>query len=214
MDAGEECALTVTDVCINGYFWYCTVMNDKNLIWTEEASRTVFDCRIFSIRESACRSPDNELRTYTVIDASDWAVTIPLMDGASGRQFVMVRQWRHGARELSLEFPGGVFEPLENPEQAAARELQEETGYKPRKIKKIGEMSPNPAIMSNRIHFFLAEGLVDTGKQKLDTDEFLETVLVDVDEVIKNMGRPPFVHALMSAALLLYLQNPALPVKR
>jgi 8-oxo-dGTP pyrophosphatase MutT (NUDIX family) len=182
-------------------------MNDKNLIWTEEASKTVFDCRIFSIRESACRSPDNELRTYTVINASDWAVTIPLLETGHSRQFVMVRQWRHGARELSLEFPGGVFEPRENPEQAAARELQEETGYKPQKIQKIGEMNPNPAMMSNRVHFFLAEDLLNTGKLELDNDEFLETVLVDVDEVIKNMGRRPYVHALMSAALLLYLQR-------
>jgi 8-oxo-dGTP pyrophosphatase MutT (NUDIX family) len=186
-------------------------MDTKNLIWTEEASKTIFDCRIFSIRESACRSPDNELRDYTVIDASDWAVTIPLLDTGHGRQFVMVRQWRHGERKLSLEFPGGVFEPLENPEQAAARELQEETGYKPAKIKKIGEMNPNPAIMSNHVHFFLAEGLVNTGKQELDNDEFLETVLIDVDEVIKNMGRPPYVHALMSAALLLYLQREPFP---
>jgi len=182
-------------------------MDDKKLVWTQEESRSVFDCRIFSIRETDCRSPDNELRTYTIIDASDWAITIPLLRGAHRPQFIMVRQWRHGARELSLEFPGGVFEPNENPEQAAARELQEETGYKSNKIRKLGEMSPNPAIMSNRVHFFLAEDLIDTGKQHPDTDEYLEIVPVDVDEVIKNMGRPPYVHALMGAALSLYLQN-------
>jgi 8-oxo-dGTP pyrophosphatase MutT (NUDIX family) len=85
--------------------------------------------------------------------------------------------------------------------------LQEETGYKPGKIYKIGELSPNPAIMSNRVHFFLAEDLLNTGERQPDNDEYLETVLVDVDEVVKNMGRPPYVHALMGAALSLYLQQ-------
>jgi 8-oxo-dGTP pyrophosphatase MutT (NUDIX family) len=85
--------------------------------------------------------------------------------------------------------------------------LYEETGFKPGKIKKIGEFSPNPAIMANRIHFFLAEDLQGDGKQKLDEDEFVEVVLVDEQEVIRDMGKPPHVHALMGTALILYLQQ-------
>ena len=182
-------------------------MNDKQLIWKQESSKKVFDCKIFSIRECDCRSPDNEIRKYTIIDAGDWAITVPVIQTERGKQFVMVKQWRHGAGGLSLEFPGGVFEEHENPEQAAARELLEETGYRAGKITKLGEMSPNPAIMSNRVHFFLAEELTDTGKLNPDSDEYLDIVPVDCDEVIKKMGRPPYVHALMGAALSLYLQK-------
>jgi 8-oxo-dGTP pyrophosphatase MutT (NUDIX family) len=117
----------------------------------------------------------------------------------------MVWQWRFGMRGFSLEFPGGVFEPGENPEKAAARELLEETGFRPGSIRKIGEFSPNPAIMSNRVHLFLAEDLADTGRQKLDADEFVEVELVSVEDVCKGMGKPPYEHALMGSALALYL---------
>ena len=187
-------------------------MDEKRLIWKEEGRKKVFDSRVFSVWESYCKSPQSrqnsgEPQTFTVIDARDWAIIIPVIDTPKGKQFVMVWQWRHGSKSLSLEFPGGVFEPGENPEEAASRELQEETGYKPVNIKKMGDFSPNPAIMSNKVHFFLAEDLIDTGRQHLDEDEYVEVVLVDADEVIKGMGKEPYIHALMGTAMSLYLQN-------
>ena len=178
-----------------------------NLVWKEEGRKKVFDCRIFSIRESYCRSPDDRLRTYTVIDAADWSIVVPVLDTPAGKRFVMVRQWRHGSRALSLEFPGGVFEPDENAQDAASRELLEETGYTAGKIRKLGDFSPNPAIMSNRVHFFLAEDLTDTGRQELDADEFINVELIDTEEVKRGMGRPPYIHALMGSALSLYLNG-------
>jgi hypothetical protein len=61
--------------------------------------------------------------------------------------------------------------------------------------------------MSNRVHFFLAGDLTDTGRQELDEDEYVETVLVDEAEAMAGMGRPPYVHALMGSALALYARR-------
>jgi 8-oxo-dGTP pyrophosphatase MutT (NUDIX family) len=179
---------------------------DKKLIWKEETRREVFTSPVFSVQESSCRSPDNGVKVFTVLDAPDWAIVIPVLKTARGVEFVMVRQWRHGSQELSLEFPGGVFEKGEDPAKAATREMREETAYAPGTITKIGEFSPNPALMSNRVHFFVAKDLKRLESQELDEDEYLTVELVLAKDVFENMGRPPYIHALMGTALALYAQ--------
>jgi len=180
-------------------------MKDR-LVWQEEGQKTIFTCPVFSVNERVCRSPNGDLKTFTILDASDWAIVIPVLETKQDRKFVMVRQWRHGARELSLEFPGGVFEKGENAETAARRELKEETGYSAGKIQKLGEFSPNPAIMANRVHFFLATDLSAPVDQQLDEDEYVEVETHDIEKVIYGMGKPPYIHALMGTAIALVQQ--------
>ena len=179
----------------------------KSLVWKEEKKEILYTCPIFEIGGRTCRSPDNESRTFTVLDTLDWAIVIPVLDTEKGREFVMVRQWRPGSGSLSLEFPGGVFRKNENSTQAALRELKEETGYTAEKITGLGALNPNPAIMSNTVHFFLAAGLTDTKVRELDEDEYIQVEKVPFDEVFENMGNPPYIHALMGAALALYLKK-------
>jgi 8-oxo-dGTP pyrophosphatase MutT (NUDIX family) len=182
-------------------------MEYNNLIWKEESRKTVYDCPVFSVEERICKSPENTPKVYTVLDTRDWAIVIPVLETEQGREFVMVRQWRHGAKELSLEFPGGVFEENEDPVQAACRELREETAYIAGKITGLGLFSPNPAIMTNHVHFFLAEDLRSAGSQELDDDEYVEIETVPWEEVLRGLGKKPYIHALMGTAMALYLQK-------
>jgi 8-oxo-dGTP pyrophosphatase MutT (NUDIX family) len=178
-----------------------------HLVWKEESRKSVYTCPIFTVEELKCRSPDNRAGIYTVLSTADWAIVIPVLETDRGKEFVMVRQWRHGARELSLEFPGGVFEKGEDEVKAACRELREETAYIPGKITKLGEFNPNPAIMSNKVHFFLAQDLKKAGDQELDEDEYVEVETIPQEEVLRGMGRAPYIHALMGTALALYLRD-------
>ncbi|MDR2211428.1 MAG: NUDIX hydrolase [Spirochaetaceae bacterium] len=182
-------------------------MEASHLVWTEIGRKEVYRSRVLSVRDTICRSPEGKDSTFTVIDSPDWVIVVPLLKTKDGPRFLMVRQWRHGSRELSLEFPGGVLERGETGEAGAARELAEETAHRAEGLIKLGTMSPNPAIMSNHVHFYYAENLSPLESQSLDEDEFVDTEPLPPGEVIHGMGRPPYVHALSAAALALYLSR-------
>jgi 8-oxo-dGTP pyrophosphatase MutT (NUDIX family) len=182
-------------------------METSHLIWKESGRTEVFRSRVFSVRDTESVSPKGEKRNFTIMDAPDWVIVVPVIETEKGRCFIMVRQWRHGSGELSLEFPGGVIEKGEADRDGAARELEEETAYRAGSLEKMGDMSPNPAIMSNRVHYYLAKDMSPLPSQKLDEDEFVDAEIIPCDEVIKNMGKPPLVHSLTAAALALYLSR-------
>ncbi|MCR5724244.1 MAG: NUDIX hydrolase [Treponema sp.] len=176
---------------------------DSALLWTQGKAETLLTTPVLTVTQVPATSSDGLHGDYIVMDAKDWCIVIP----DTGRSFLLVKQWRHGERALSIEFPGGVIEKGEEPEKAAARELLEETGCKAGKLTHLGTMNPNPALMSNHIHVFLAEELTDTGCQNLDKDEYVTFFERDKKEVLRNMGSKEYPHALMSAALMLYMQH-------
>lgn len=180
-----------------------TAAPDKALIWTQEPAQTLLTTPVLTVTQVPATSADGLKGNYIVMDAKDWCIVIP----DTGSSFLLVKQWRHGERALSIEFPGGVIETGEAPEKAAARELLEETGCKAGKLTKLGSFNPNPALMSNHVHVYLAEELEKTGAQNLDEDEYVSYFERDKKEVLRNMGSKEYPHALMSAALMLYIQK-------
>lgn len=176
---------------------------DEKLKWKEGHSEELLKTVVCTVTKRHNTSSDGTEGDYIIMNAPDWVIVIAELND----NFLMVKQWRHGEAGLSIEFPGGVIDKGENPEQAARRELEEETGYKAGKITKLGSVNPNPALFSNHVHFYLAEDLQATGKQCLDEDEFINCMELSKKEVLDGMGTEQFPHAIMGMALSLYIKH-------
>jgi len=174
--------------------------SDDSLIWKEASRQPILKTPVMTVMQTRSISPEGTEGQYIVMDAPDWVVTVPVMDDS----FLMVKQWRHGEQKLSIEFPGGVINPGEDPDKAAVRELKEETGFTAGQLIHLGSINPNPALMSNHVHIYAALNLAKGSGQQLDSDEYINYIKLPQHEVIQKMGTPEYPHALMSAALFLY----------
>ena len=177
--------------------------NDEKLNWKKTSEELLLKTPVCGIYTQHEVSPLGIEGDYITMKARDWIMVIPEIDG----NFVLVKQWRHSEQRLTIEFPGGVSNAGEKPEQAALRELEEETGFKVGKLTKLGTISPNPALFENHVHIFLAEDLVPTNVQHLDDDEVLSCFQLPIQEVIDSYGNSEYTHALMGCALAFYLRK-------
>jgi ADP-ribose pyrophosphatase YjhB (NUDIX family) len=177
------------------------------LQWKEQSRKTVLTCKVFSIAESTSVSPTNKPYNFYLLESNPWAIVIPVLIIDGVKHFVMVKQWRHGAATMSIEFPGGVIEKNEDPAAGAARELLEETGRTCTEMVHLGTLSPNPAINTNQVYIYLALGLSPERSQNLDAEEYVSTLTISESEVLNNMGKEPYLHGLMVSAAGLYILN-------
>jgi len=170
--------------------------------WEKLRSTVLASCRIFTVNTVRFRHPVRAVeRDFVVIEAADWVNVLAL---TADRRLVLVRQFRYGMDDLSLEIPGGVMEPGEDPVTAGLRELREETGYTGSRARVLASVHPNPAIQGNRCHFVLVEDAVPTGTVAWDHDEEIEMLTAPVDEVLAWARAGRITHALVLDALFFF----------
>ncbi len=174
--------------------------------WIINKRENIFDGRLFIVQNLHCHHPEKSVdHGFFIMNTPDWINIVALTE--DGR-FIMVKQHRLGTDEFTLETPAGLMERDEVPENAALRELEEETGYVPEKIVLLKRLSANPAIMNNYIHFFFASGCRKTKNQKLDLAEDIEVHLFSPDEVLGLVRRGEINHSIIITALSLYFMSP------
>ena len=168
--------------------------------WQRISSKPAGDFRIFTIRSDRLISPrTRQEHDFFVIDCVNWVNVIAL---TPDRQLVMIEQYRHGSTTVELEIPGGMIDPKDaSPEAAALRELREETGYEGRNPQRIGEVFPNPAIMSNICYTVLVEDCQCLHPVEFDHGEDLLTRLVPLADVPGLVAAGKIRHSLVVVAL-------------
>jgi len=170
--------------------------------WTLLETRRVSDHKIFTVNEDRYRfAPSGKERNFVRLSCPPWVNIIPVT--ADG-DVVMVRQYRHGIRKVTLEIPGGMVDPEEDPAVAARRELLEETGYDAEVIRNLGEVWPNPAIQDNLCHFYLAENACRVAEPRPDPFEQFEIELVPLKDIPELIATGKIRHSLVITAFALY----------
>jgi 8-oxo-dGTP pyrophosphatase MutT (NUDIX family) len=165
-------------------------------------SATQLTTRIFGVEAVRYRHPVRTTeREFVVITPPDWVNVIAL---TPEQHVVLVRQFRYGIDEFSLEIPGGVMDAGEDPISAGLRELREETGFTGAPARLLGSVHPNPAFQSNRAHFILVEDAVKTHDLAWDSDEEMHVLIEPVDSVLAKARAGGITHALVLNALMLF----------
>jgi ADP-ribose pyrophosphatase len=166
--------------------------------WTIISSHVDKSYRVFNLRCDRARSPrTSETHDFYVLESPSWVNIIPL---TPTKEVVLIRQYRFGIRDMTLEIPGGLMEPSDSPEEAAQRELREETGYREETLIPLGSVHPNPAIQNNLCYTFLAENVFPVGQLIQDEREDIEVVLQPLSEIPRLIREGAISHALVIAA--------------
>jgi len=166
--------------------------------WRLISSQRSGSFKIFNLRtDRACSPRTNEAYDFYVLESADWVNVIPL---TPRREVVLIRQYRHGIGDATLEIPGGIVEKSDSPEDAARRELIEETGYKESEMQLLGSVHPNPAFLTNRCYTFVAKGVSRVKGQEQDEKEDIEVTVKPLEQIPALIRDGEITHALVLAA--------------
>lgn len=175
---------------------------EKDIRWERISSEYLIRRPWLTARRDVVRLPNGVVQDeYYVLEYPDWVNVIAI---TTRGEMILERQYRHALGETSYEIVAGVMEAGETPEQAARRELMEETGFTGGEWTHLMDISANPSTMTNLCHCFLATGVERTETQHLDRAEYLEVHFFKPDEVWHMLQRDEFRQALMAAPLWKY----------
>ena len=156
-------------------------------------------CKVFDVHKATMESPlTGEPHPFYRIESPPWVNIVALTEA---EELVLIRQFRHGSRVVTLEIPGGLVDPGETPEFAGGRELLEETGYRAGRLESLGSLNPNPALFANRVHMQVALNCVQEQEIQTKSTEHTMVELLPLAELPGVLREGGIDHALVVAAL-------------
>ncbi len=147
----------------------------------EQVLRTdhYFSGRVIDLSVETVSLADGLIATRELVGHAPAVCVLPFLDETT---VVLVKQYRNSIKQVLLEVPAGGMNPGERPEEAAKRELKEETGYEADQLIYCGCSVLTPGFCNEVMHLFYAKGL-SKGEQNLDCDENVECVTYSIDKL-------------------------------
>ena len=146
--------------------------------------KNIYRGRVVNLDLETVKLPNGATVELEIIHHPGAAAIVPMKDEET---VLLIRQYRHAAGGYILEIPAGTLRPGEDPGVCAARELEEEIGFRPSALEPLATFFTTPGFTDEVIHIFKATGLTP-GKQNLDHDEVLEVVELPLKEAIGRIG--------------------------
>ena len=146
--------------------------------------------RVVNLDLDTVRFPDDSIGQLEMLRHPGAAAVVPFLDppGGADPRVVLIRQFRHAADGYIWEVPAGRLDGGEAPEACAARELEEETGMRARRLERLTTIYTTPGFTDERIHLFLADGL-EPGAEHREADEFMELHTLRWSQVLEMIER-------------------------
>ena len=166
------------------------------------SSRRLYEGAVVRLRVDRVRMPSGREAVREVVEHSG-AVTIVAVNGKG--QVLLVQQHRYPTGRSLLELPAGTLEQDEKPEACAARELEEETGFRAGRLRRLGGFFLAPGYSTEYIQAYLATDL-EPGSAGGDEDEDIKVLALPLAEVLRMVETGELEDAKSLAALLLYLR--------
>ena len=142
----------------------------------------IFDGAVLHVVKDKILLPDGNTSYREFCLHKGAVAVIPITEN---NEAILVRQFRYAHHREFLEIPAGKFDFIgEDPLEAAKRELSEETGATAEKFTSLGILDTTPALIDEKIHMFMAEGLT-YGKMHLDEDEFLSVETIPLTTLVE-----------------------------
>jgi ADP-ribose pyrophosphatase len=145
--------------------------------------KPIYKGTVVTLNVDTVRLPNGHTIDLEVIRHPGASAVVPMKEDGT---VVLIRQFRHAANGFIYEIPAGKLHPKEGPLDCAARELEEEIGYKAGRFELLSSIFTAPGFADEVIHIYLATGLT-IGTQNLDQDEVLEVVEMPLREAISKI---------------------------
>ena len=166
------------------------------------SSQTIFEGHAVGLRIDTIRKASGEVTTREIVQHADCIAVVVLDDKNS---VILEKQFRRPVGKVLLEIPAGGIDEGETPEEAVRRELQEEIGYLPGKVTRLGGFYAAPGYCTEYLYLFLATDLKPSRLTAEDTDE-IEIVPVPVSQIKGLIDSGQICDAKSVAGLLQFLK--------